>query len=135
MESVKRILLGEPRDPTDPKVFHKLSLVAFLAWVGLGDDGLTSSCYGPDFAYRVILAHKYLAFHLAIMTAVEEAEPLCQEIAKAFPTAIFFLGKLIFAKEKPYYRVLHNDTAFAIQRRLQFSGLQTVVLPIRMNLE
>ncbi len=73
MESVKRILFGEPRDPTDPKVFHKISLIAFLAWVGLGADGLTSSCYGPDEAFRAILGHRYLAFHLALMTAITVA--------------------------------------------------------------
>jgi len=25
-----------------------ISLVAFLAWIGLGADGLSSSCYGPE---------------------------------------------------------------------------------------
>ena len=30
-------------------------------------------------------------------------------------------------------RFLHNETAHAIQRRLQFSGLQSVVLPIRVT--
>jgi hypothetical protein len=65
---------------------------------------------------------------------VEEAETLCLEVAQEFPRAVFFLGKLIFAQEKFSYRFLHNDTAYAVQRRLQFSGLQTVVLPIRMRI-
>ena len=65
---------------------------------------------------------------------VQEAEELCTRITKEFPRAVFFLGKLVFAREKFYYRILHNDTAYAIQRRLQFSGLQTVVLPIRMRI-
>lgn len=73
MASLKRILFGKPRDPTDPKVFHKISLIAFLAWVGLGSDGLTSSCYGPDEAFRAILGHEYLALYLALMTAVTVA--------------------------------------------------------------
>ena len=60
---------------------------------------------------------------------------LCAEILKEFPRAVFFLGKLIFAKEQLYYRLLHNETAFAIQRRLQFAGMQTVVLPIRVQTE
>ncbi len=63
-----------------------------------------------------------------------EAESLCGEIAREFPKAVFFLGKLVFAQEKFYYRLLHNDTAFAIQKRLQFSGLMTVILPIRMRI-
>ena len=33
------------------KSFTALSLVAFLAWVGLGSDGLCSSCYGPEEAF------------------------------------------------------------------------------------
>jgi hypothetical protein len=64
----------------------------------------------------------------------QEAESLCAEIGREFPKVVFFLGKLVFAKEKFYYRLLHNDTAFAIQKRLQFSGLMTVILPIRMRI-
>ncbi len=67
---LKRIVLGKPRDLRDPHVFHKLSLMAFLAWVGLGADGLSSSSYGPDEAFRALAGHEYLAFFLAIMIAV-----------------------------------------------------------------
>ena len=66
--SISRVLVGGPKDPTDPSVFHKLSLVAFLAWVGLGADGLSSSSYGPDEAFRAILGHEYLALLLAALT-------------------------------------------------------------------
>ncbi len=69
MTPLKQIVFGKPRDPNDPKVFHKISLVAFLAWVGLGSDGLSSSCYGPDEAFRAIQGHEYLAFYLAILMA------------------------------------------------------------------
>ncbi len=67
--NISRMLVGGPKDPTDPSVFHKLSLVAFLAWVGLGADGLSSSSYGPDEAFRAILGHEYLALLLAALTA------------------------------------------------------------------
>ncbi len=70
MASLKRFFIGNPKDPTDPQVFHKLSLVAFMAWVGMGADGLSSSCYGPDEAFRAIQGHEYLAFYLALMTAI-----------------------------------------------------------------
>lgn len=69
----KRLLVGGPRDPNDPAVFHKISLMAFLAWVGLGADGLSSSSYGPDEAFRALAGHEYLALHLAAMTAVTVA--------------------------------------------------------------
>jgi hypothetical protein len=65
---------------------------------------------------------------------LEQAEQLCGEITRDYPRAVFFLGKLIFAKERLFYRLLHNDTAFAIQRRLQFAGLQAVILPIRITM-
>jgi len=68
--SIKHLLLGKPRDVHDPHLFHKISLIAFLAWVGLGADGLSSSAYGPDEAFRGILDHTYLAVALALATAV-----------------------------------------------------------------
>ncbi|MGA3007209.1 MAG: APC family permease [Opitutaceae bacterium] len=70
--SIKHLLLGKPRDVHDPHLFHKISLIAFLAWVGLGADGLSSSAYGPDEAFRGILEggdHTYLAIALALATA------------------------------------------------------------------
>ena len=68
-KTVRRILFGAPRDVTDPSVFHRLSLVAFLAWVGLGADGLSSSAYGPEEAYKALGSHHYLALLLMGMTA------------------------------------------------------------------
>lgn len=69
-KTVRRILFGAPRDVTDPHVFHRLSLVAFLAWVGLGADGLSSSAYGPEEAYKALGSHQYLALMLIAMTAL-----------------------------------------------------------------
>jgi amino acid transporter len=67
---IKRLIIGDARDVTDPHVFHKASLVAFLAWIGLGADGLSSSSYGPDEAYRALGTHTHLALFLVLMTAV-----------------------------------------------------------------
>src|SRR5712672_2821429 len=64
------ILIGRPRDVKDPEVFHQLSLVAFLAWVGLGSDGLSSSCYGPEEAFLALGTHQYLAVFLALLMAL-----------------------------------------------------------------
>ena len=68
--SIKTILFGKPKDPLDPKVFHQVSLVAFLAWVGLGADGLSSSAYGPEEAYLALGAHYFLALPLAMLMVV-----------------------------------------------------------------
>jgi amino acid transporter len=64
--------------------------------------------------------------------AVETLESLCKEVSREFSTSIVFTGKLIFSEEKWYQRVLHNETAAALQRALQFEGIQTIVLPIRV---
>lgn len=69
MSALKRFIFGAPKDVKDPHAFHKLSLVALLAWVGLGADGLSSSAYGPDEAYRALGEHTGLAFFLALATA------------------------------------------------------------------
>src|SRR6058998_652077 len=70
MADLKKILLGGPRDIRDPRIFHRISLVAVLAWVGLGADGLSSSAYGPEEAFRALGVHTYLAGGLAIATAL-----------------------------------------------------------------
>ena len=68
MFSLKRLLLGRKRE-LDPSVFHRVSLVALLAWVGLGADGLSSSAYGPEEAFKTLGSHTYLAVALALATA------------------------------------------------------------------
>ena len=62
----------------------------------------------------------------------QTATQLCREVAKEFPRALFFAGKLVFEQERWYQRVLHNETAYQIQRRLQFAGLNAMVLPVRL---
>jgi hypothetical protein len=64
--------------------------------------------------------------------AVSELDRLCREVALRFPRSIFFAGKLIFQQESWYQRILHNETAAAVERRLQFAGLPMIVMPIRM---
>src|ERR1700730_11790181 len=64
------LIVGKPKNIRDPRIFHSLSLVAFLAWVGLGSDGLSSSCYGPEEAFLALGQHQYLAVFLALMTAI-----------------------------------------------------------------
>ncbi len=64
---------------------------------------------------------------------VDEAEALCRKVAAEFSRCTFFAGKLIFRREAWYQKVLHNETAFAIQKRLHWSGLTTVILPARVE--
>src|SRR5436190_865498 len=62
---VRRLVLGPAKDVNEPHAFHKLSLIAFLAWVGLGADGLSSSAYGPEETFRQLGEHVGLAVFLA----------------------------------------------------------------------
>ncbi len=69
-DRIKTLLIGKPRDLADKSVFHSVSLVAFLAWVGLGADGLSSSCYGPSEAFHSLTQqYSYLAIFLALAIA------------------------------------------------------------------
>ena len=67
-ERIKRIFIGPPRDLSDRNIFQSISVVAFLAWVGLGADGLSSSSYGPEEAFRTLGEHTYLALPIALLT-------------------------------------------------------------------
>ena len=67
---LRRKVLGEKKDVLDPRLFHSITLVAFLAWVGLGADGLSSSSYGPEEAFKNLGEHQYLAVFLALLTAL-----------------------------------------------------------------
>src|SRR5215475_9151025 len=67
---LRTLFIGKAKDPLAPDVFHRVSLVAFLAWVGLGSDGLSSSCYGPEEAFLALSGHTFLAIALALFMAV-----------------------------------------------------------------
>ncbi|MDR2945430.1 MAG: amino acid permease, partial [Candidatus Adiutrix sp.] len=67
---IKNVFIGAEVDLSDRSIFHRLSLVAFFAWVGLGADGLSSSCYGPLEAFAVLGEHRILALLVGLMTAV-----------------------------------------------------------------
>jgi hypothetical protein len=68
-DRVRRIVFGPPKDVKEPGAFHKLSLIAFLALVGLGADGLSSSAYGPEETFRSLGEHRGLAVFLALAMA------------------------------------------------------------------
>jgi len=65
-----KVIIGPARAITDPHLFHKISLAAFLAWVGLGADGLSSSAYGPEAAFLALEGNLFLAIPLALLTAI-----------------------------------------------------------------
>jgi len=69
-ERVRRLVVGQAKSPLETGAFHSLSLIAFLAWVGLGADGLSSSCYGPPEAFQNLHGHNFLALFVALGTVI-----------------------------------------------------------------
>ncbi|MFN7976080.1 MAG: APC family permease [Acidobacteriota bacterium] len=88
LSRVARKVVGKPRDLLDPRLFHHVRLIAFLAWVGLGADGLSSSCYGPEEAYRALGQFHFLAVYLvvAVMTTVIVISMTYSQIIEHFPS-------------------------------------------------
>ena len=85
---IKRFVFGRAISPMEPGVFRKLSLVAFLAWIGLGADGISSSCYGPAEGFLALGGHTYLAIILALLTAltVFVISASYKQVMEKFPT-------------------------------------------------
>jgi amino acid transporter len=67
---LRTLIIGGKHDIEDTSLFHKLALIAFFAWVGLGADGLSSSCYGPEETFLALQGHTYLAVFVAIMSGI-----------------------------------------------------------------
>lgn len=70
LSRLKETIVGQPLNPFNPNILKHVSLIALLAWVGLGADGLSSTCYGPEEAYIALGTHTYLALYIAIATAL-----------------------------------------------------------------
>ena len=68
--SVKKTVIGNPRDLKDSSTFRQISLIVFLAWVGLGSDALSSSCYGPEEIYKTLGVHVNLSIIVGLITMV-----------------------------------------------------------------
>lgn len=124
-----------------PGYFHNVVFVS----VAVIDSGNFKGVDGVDELHRKVEhdLNRYVQFanrlrwparfEMTVGTeAVSEAERLCREISRKYHRSVFFAGKLIFRHESWWQRILHNETAHAVQRRLEFDGLTMVVLPIRM---
>jgi hypothetical protein len=85
-----------------------------------------------DLARRLGFAADY---RMTVSTdVVEGATLLSRDIVDEFSRSVVFSGQITFRLEKFYHRLLHNETAFAIQRRLRWHGMTAVILPIRITI-
>jgi amino acid transporter len=84
----KNVVIGRARNLSDDRLFHKTSLIAIFAWVGLGADGLSSSCYGPEEAFKALGTHTFLSLFVALATVLTIVI-ICasySQIIQQFPT-------------------------------------------------
>ena len=91
------------------------------------DDDLKSfvdyaNCLGWYAEYRYSLG----------IDVIDELEKLSKSVVKEFPRSVFFAGKLVFEQENLFTRLLHNHTPFTLEQKLQFAGLEMMILPIRV---
>jgi hypothetical protein len=76
-------------------------------------------------------AESHMVMDIDVTAGLEE---LCQEVGPRWNRKMFFSGQLVFERETRWNRLLHNQTAFGLQRKLLFRGLEVVILPIRVRL-
>ncbi len=119
-------------------VFLSVSEVDVSAFKGTDAVQSLTSCTSCDLAKYVDLARK-LGFtatsRFDIGTdIVHTAVGLCEKTAKEFPRSTVFAGQSVFRQPNMLHKLLHNETAFAIQQELRWRGITTVILPIRINI-
>ena len=88
LKALKTLIIGKPRNPFDSDIFHKVSLIALFAWVGLGSDAMSSASYGPEEAYLALGGHVYLAIFVAlsIILTIFVISTSYSQIIELFPT-------------------------------------------------
>ena len=64
---------------------------------------------------------------------VAELMKLTEKAVTEFPNSVCFASKLIFARDHIFTRWLHNQTALALQTQLHLKGIQTVILPMKVD--
>lgn len=86
-ERNKKGILGAPKNLWDRTLFHNVSLIPVLAWVGMGADGLSSSAYGPEESFRVLGEHLFLIpfIILAVIATISVISIAYSRIIEHFP--------------------------------------------------
>ncbi len=117
-------------------VFCSVGLVDSGQFKGAHDVALLEDKVRVDLEKYVTLAQRmgfYAEYRFTVGTdLIEELEGICLDLTKEFRRPVVFAGQLVFQRENLFTRTLHHETAFSIQRRLQFAGVQVIILPIRV---
>ncbi|MBV8167662.1 MAG: amino acid transporter, partial [Alphaproteobacteria bacterium] len=70
LRHLRTLIVGKAKDALAPEARTHMALAAFLAWIGLGADGLSSANYGPEEAFLALGEHTHLALYIAGATAL-----------------------------------------------------------------
>jgi len=65
---------------------------------------------------------------------VQTASDIIVKVSREYPDSIVFAGQAVFRQPSLIHRLMHNETAFAIQQQLRWKGITAVILPIRINI-
>lgn len=57
---------------------------------------------------------------------------LTERISADFPQVVFFAAKLIFERDNMFTQVLHNQTAYMLQKRLHNKGQNLIIMPMKV---
>ena len=117
-------------------VFCSVGLVDSGRFKGVQDVTKLEDSVRQDLEKYLTLAQRmgyYAEYRYTLGTdLVAELEGICLDLIKEFRRPVVFAGQLVFQRENLFTRSLHHETAFAVQRRLQFRGVQVIIMPIRV---
>jgi hypothetical protein len=70
LSRLRQFFVGAPLDPLNPGSRKHIALITLMAWVGLGADALSSSCYGPEETFIALGPHPHLALYIAAFIVI-----------------------------------------------------------------
>src|SRR5581483_10820468 len=83
-------------------------------------------------SYCVSLGYRAASYQAYGADPLEELTQLTQKVLQDFPRSVCFASKLFFDKESLWRRLLHNQMPLAMQRRLQLTGQEMIVVPVHV---
>ncbi len=99
-------------------------------WHALRRDTKTMLKHYVDFCSARGLPATY--YHDYGTDVIETVSRLTERISADFPHAVFFAAKLIFEKENFATQMLHNQTAYMIQKKLHNKGQNLIIMPMKI---
>lgn len=118
-------------------VFVSVAVVDSGSFKGVDDVQALRASVAAALAEYVTLA-KRLGWNATSATGTgidpaNEITRICIELSRTYPRVMYFAGKLVFQRENWTQRILHNETAYQVERRLQWKGLAMTVIPLRIR--